>query len=198
MRRTWRRPRPCSATAEEPAALEVRPRHHGLQGGDAPLPHLPWSVSRCPTRARVGIMAAETPRSASRNSNPAVPVIGDDDRENMLRIQHMVLPPKAFAVVSLSGKRSAKTGRSRPGACWSRPAQHRGAHELSRSSWRRDQPDGARSSMSARHRGWAAVNRAGVCDALKREHLQRPGRLLYAPSGPVQGPAPGPVDEGIH
>jgi len=48
----------------------------------------------------VGTMAAEIPRELQ----PAFitwmyPLLGDDDRENMTRIQQMVLPPEAFAGV---------------------------------------------------------------------------------------------------
>ena len=62
----------------------------------------------------VGIMAGEIPPERQ----PAFiawlfPLIGDDDRENMLRIFQMVLPPKpSRESLSSRGKRWATTGRS--------------------------------------------------------------------------------------
>jgi len=49
----------------------------------------------------VGIMAAEIPPDRQPEFVAWLfPLIGDDDRENMLRIQQMVLPPEAFAGVA--------------------------------------------------------------------------------------------------
>ena len=49
----------------------------------------------------VGIMAGEVPRERQPEFIAWLfPLIGDDDRENMLRIQQMVLPPEAFAGVA--------------------------------------------------------------------------------------------------
>jgi hypothetical protein len=48
----------------------------------------------------VGIMAAEIPRELQPDFIMWMyPLLGDDDRENMTRIQQMVLPPEAFAGV---------------------------------------------------------------------------------------------------
>ena len=48
----------------------------------------------------VGIMAAEIPRERQPEFIMWMyPLLGDDDRENMTRIQQMVLPPEAFAGV---------------------------------------------------------------------------------------------------
>jgi hypothetical protein len=59
----------------------------------------------------VGIMAGEIPPERQ----PAFiawlfPLIGDDDRENMLRIFQMVLPPEAFAGVSKLAKQAVGDG----------------------------------------------------------------------------------------
>jgi hypothetical protein len=49
----------------------------------------------------VGIMAAEMPPERQPDFIAWLfPLIGDDDRENMLRIQQMVLPPDVFAGVA--------------------------------------------------------------------------------------------------
>ena len=49
----------------------------------------------------VGIMAAEiAPERQPQFVAWLFPLIGHDDRENMLRIQQMVLPPEAFAGVA--------------------------------------------------------------------------------------------------
>jgi hypothetical protein len=49
----------------------------------------------------VGTMAAEIPPDRQPEFVAWLfPLIGDDDRENMLRIQQMVLPPEAFAGVA--------------------------------------------------------------------------------------------------
>jgi len=49
----------------------------------------------------VGIMAAEIPPERQPEFVAWLfPLIGDDDRENMMRIQQMVLPPEAFAGVA--------------------------------------------------------------------------------------------------
>jgi hypothetical protein len=49
----------------------------------------------------VGIMAAEMPPERQPEFvSWLFPLIGDDDRENMMRIQQMVLPPEAFAGVA--------------------------------------------------------------------------------------------------
>jgi hypothetical protein len=49
----------------------------------------------------VGIMAAEVPQDRQPDLIAWLfPLIGHDDRENMLRIQKMVLPPEAFAAVA--------------------------------------------------------------------------------------------------
>jgi hypothetical protein len=48
----------------------------------------------------VGIMAAEIPPERQPDFIMWMyPLLGDDDRENMTRIQQMVLPPEAFAGV---------------------------------------------------------------------------------------------------
>ena len=48
----------------------------------------------------VGIMAAEIPPERQPDFILWMyPLLGDDDRENMTRIQQMVLPPEAFAGV---------------------------------------------------------------------------------------------------
>ena len=49
----------------------------------------------------VGIMAAQVPQDRQPDLIAWMfPLIGDDDRENMLRIQQMVLPPDVFAGVA--------------------------------------------------------------------------------------------------
>jgi hypothetical protein len=48
----------------------------------------------------VGVMAAQVPLERQPDLIAWMfPLIGDDDRENMLRIQQMVLPPETFVVV---------------------------------------------------------------------------------------------------
>jgi hypothetical protein len=59
----------------------------------------------------VGVMAAEIPRELQPEFIMWMyPLLGDDDRENMTRIQQMVLPPEAFAGVKQLIQRSIGEG----------------------------------------------------------------------------------------
>ena len=75
----------------------------------------------------VGIMAGEVPEDVRAAFILWMyPLLGDDDRENMTRIQQMVMPPKhSRESSSSSSRRSATTGRSWRGASrsWRRRAE---------------------------------------------------------------------------
>ena len=59
----------------------------------------------------VGVMAAQIPQDRQPDLIAWMfPLIGDDDRENMLRIQQMVLPPDVFAGVAQLVRRAVGDG----------------------------------------------------------------------------------------
>jgi hypothetical protein len=89
------------ATARATAAFKFHLDLH-LAKEDAHLYRIVRERVPVPEQGRVvGVMAAEVPP----NRQPDLvawlfPLIGHDDRENMLRIQQRVLPPEAFAAVT--------------------------------------------------------------------------------------------------
>jgi hypothetical protein len=88
------------ATARATAAFKLHLDIH-LYKEDTQLYRIFGERVTLPDQGKVvGMMAAEVPPERQ----PAFiawlfPLIGDDDRENMLRIQQLVLPPEAFAGV---------------------------------------------------------------------------------------------------
>jgi hypothetical protein len=89
------------ATARATAAFKFHLDLH-LFKEDTHLYRIFWERVPVPDQGKaVGIMAAEIPPERQPEFIAWLfPLIGDDDRENMLRIQQTVLPPEVFAGVA--------------------------------------------------------------------------------------------------